>query len=63
MTLDLEELRRFAEDYTAAWCSMDPARVAAHYAVAGSLAINGGSPAVGRAAITATAQGFCTALP
>ncbi len=63
MALDPERLRRFAEDYTAAWCSMDPARVAAHFAPAGFLAINGGSPAVGRDAITATAQGFYTALP
>ena len=57
------KLRRFAEDYTAAWCSMDPVRVAAHYAHDGSLAINGGAPAVGRAAIAETARGFYTALP
>lgn len=63
MTDDPEQLRRFAEDYTAAWCSKDPARVAAHYAPNGSLAINGGEAAVGRDAITATAQGFYTALP
>jgi nuclear transport factor 2 (NTF2) superfamily protein len=63
MTLDPEKLRRFAEDYTAAWCSLDPSRVAAHFAPNGSLAINGGAPAVGRNAITATAQGFYTALP
>jgi nuclear transport factor 2 (NTF2) superfamily protein len=58
-----EKLRRFAEGYTAAWCSMDPRRVAAHFAENGSLAINGRTPAVGRDAITATAQGFYTALP
>ena len=29
MTPDLEQLRGFAEDYTAAWCSMDPVAVAA----------------------------------
>jgi uncharacterized protein (TIGR02246 family) len=58
-----EQLRRFAEDYTAAWCSMDPDRVAAHYAPAGSLAINGGRPAVGREAIAAAARSFYTALP
>lgn len=46
-------LRRY---YTAAWCSMDPVRVAAHFAPNGSLAINGGTPAVGRNAITATAH-------
>jgi nuclear transport factor 2 (NTF2) superfamily protein len=63
MSPDPETLRRFAEDYTAAWCSMDPGRVAAHFAQEGSLAINGGPPAVGRDAITATAQGFYAALP
>ncbi len=42
---------------------MDPARVAAHYAPGGSLAINGGAPSVGRVAITATARSFYTALP
>ncbi len=63
MSSDPEKLRRFAEDYTAAWCSMDPSRVAAHFAPDGSLAINDGEPAVGRDAITATAQGFYTALP
>jgi hypothetical protein len=51
MTPDPGKLRRFAEDYTAAWCNMDPVRVAAHYAPDGSLAINGGTPAVGREAI------------
>jgi uncharacterized protein (TIGR02246 family) len=63
MSPDPETLRRFAEDYAEAWCSMDPRRVAAHFAPDGSLAINGGAPAVGRDAITATAQGFYTALP
>jgi nuclear transport factor 2 (NTF2) superfamily protein len=63
MPPDPQQLRRFAEDYTAAWCSMDPSQVAGHYAPNGSLAINGGAPAVGREAITTTAQGFYTALP
>lgn len=63
MSPNPEMLRRFAEDYTAAWCSLDPRRVAAHYTLDGSLAINGGAPAVGRDAITATAKGFYAALP
>ena len=63
MTADPEQLRAFAERYTAAWCSMDPAAVAAHYAPEGSLAINGGAPAVGRDAITAVAASFYEALP
>ena len=63
MTPDPDQLRSFAKDYTAAWCSKDPAAVAAHYAPEGSLAINGGAPAVGRDALTAVAAGFYEALP
>jgi uncharacterized protein (TIGR02246 family) len=58
-----DALQAFAEDYTAAWCSMDPAKVAAHFAPNGSLQVNDGAPAVGRDAITETARGFYEALP
>jgi uncharacterized protein (TIGR02246 family) len=61
--VDEVALRKFAEDYAAAWRSMDPTRVAAHFAPNGSLAVNDAAPAVGRDAIAATAQGFYTALP
>jgi uncharacterized protein (TIGR02246 family) len=57
------DLRDFARRYTAAWCSGDPASVAAHYAHDGSLTINDGEPSVGRAAITDAAQSFMTAFP
>jgi len=60
---DPKRLRSFAEDYTAAWCSMDPAAVAAHFTPTGSLAINGGAPALGRDALTAVAASFYEALP
>lgn len=63
MTPDPKQLRAFAEDYTAAWCSMDPEEVAAHFTPDGSLAINGGPPAVGREALTAVAAGYYEALP
>ena len=63
MALDPEQLRGFAEDYTVAWCSMDPDAVAAHYAPEGSLAVNGGPPAVGRDALTAVAAAFYEDLP
>lgn len=58
-----EVLQAFAEAYTAAWCSMDPAQVAAHFARNGSLQVNDGTPAIGRDAITETAAGFYEALP
>jgi hypothetical protein len=63
MALDRNQLRDFARHYTGAWCSQDPTRVAAHYATGGSLTINAGSPAVGRAAITEVARSFMTAFP
>lgn len=63
MTTDAETLRDFGTRYTVAWCSQDAARVAAFFGERGSLAINGGAPAVGRAAIAASAQGFMTAFP
>lgn len=59
----LDPVRKMATSYTAAWCSQDPASVAAHYAEDGSLAINAGTPAVGRSAITEAARAFMTSLP
>ncbi len=56
-------LQEFAVRYTAAWCSQQAASVAAHFAEQGSLTINAGAPAVGREAITASAQAFMTAFP
>jgi uncharacterized protein (TIGR02246 family) len=63
MDLDERQLREFAERYTEAWCSGDPARVAAHYAPGGSLTINGGTASVGRPAITEAAKSFMDAFP
>lgn len=56
-------LREFATTYTAAWCSQNAASVASFFGENGSLKINEGQPSVGRAAITAAAQGFMTAFP
>lgn len=61
--MDLETMQEIAARYTAAWCSQDPASVAAFFAADGSLRINEGEPAVGREAITASAAGFMTAFP
>jgi uncharacterized protein (TIGR02246 family) len=63
MRLDSDRLLDFARRYTEAWCSQDPARVAEHYASQGSLTINGGTPSVGRTAITEAARSFMTAFP
>ncbi len=61
--MDAAAMKAFATRYTAAWCSKNAASVAAHFAERGSLTINAGTPAVGRTAIIASAQGFMTAFP
>jgi ketosteroid isomerase-like protein len=57
------DMKQFAIRYTAAWCSQNPASVAAFFAEDGSLKINDGAPNVGRTAITEAAQSFMTAFP
>jgi hypothetical protein len=49
----------FARSYTEAWCSNDPARVAAHYAPDGTVAINGAAPTP----ILDVAESFMAAFP
>ena len=56
-------MKSFATRYTAAWCSRDPASVAAFFAENGSLTINDSAPSVGRAAITEAARGFMRDFP
>src|SRR5216110_2706345 len=58
-----DELTRFAERYAKAWCSQNPESVAAFFAQRGSISINKGPPAVGRAAIAREAQAFMTTFP
>jgi SnoaL-like polyketide cyclase len=60
---DLGELTKFATRYAKAWCSQNPASVAASFAENGSISINNGPPAVGRAAIAKEAQAFMTTFP
>lgn len=58
------EIQDFAVRYTKAWCSQEPEQVASFFSVpSGSLKVNDGAPAVGRAAITEVARGFMTAFP
>lgn len=56
-------IRTLASDYTAAWNSLDPDRMAAHFSAEGSLTINGGTPAVGRAAISQAAADYMSSFP
>jgi steroid delta-isomerase-like uncharacterized protein len=63
MMNDLAELTKFAQRYAEAWCSQNPESVAAFFAKNGSLSVNDGPPAVGRAAIAEVARGFMRDLP
>ena len=57
------DIRDFGLRYAAAWCSQDPSRVAACYSPDGSLSVNDGPAAVGRAGVTEVARGFMTTFP
>ncbi len=48
---NLQSIRAFNESSTAAWCSQNPASVAACYEENGSLQVNEDAPAVSRDAI------------
>src|SRR5437868_6115968 len=60
---DLAGLMKFATRYAEAWCSQNPKSVAAFFAENGSLCVNDGLPAVGRAAIAEVARGFMRDFP
>jgi nuclear transport factor 2 (NTF2) superfamily protein len=59
MAHDEAHVREFARSYADAWCSHDPARVAAHYVPGGTIAINGGEATE----ITEVARSFIAAFP
>jgi hypothetical protein len=58
-----DELTKFAQRYAKAWCVQNPKSVAAFFAENGSLSVNDGPPAVGRAAIAEEARGFRRTFP
>jgi steroid delta-isomerase-like uncharacterized protein len=58
-----EQLREFAQRYAKAWCSQNPESVAAFFTERGSIRINNGPTAVGRAAIAKEAEAFMTTFP
>src|SRR3981081_2115009 len=58
-----DELTAFAKRYAEAWCSQNPESVAAFHAENGSLSVNDGPPAVGRAAIAKEARAFMATFP
>ena len=60
---NVDQLNDMAQRYTAAWCAKDPAGVAAFFAEAGSMSINGGAAAVGREEIAAIVSSFIASFP
>ena len=58
-----DELTEFARRYAQAWCSHNPERVASFFSENGSLSVNEGAAAVGRAAIAEEARGFMRTFP
>jgi hypothetical protein len=60
---DLTDLKNFAKRYVNAWCSQNPNKVGACFAENGSITVNDGPPAVGRAAIAEIARGFMRDFP
>jgi nuclear transport factor 2 (NTF2) superfamily protein len=59
MAQDHKQIEELARSYTEAWCSRDPARVAAHYVAGGMIAINGGDAI----SIADVAAAFIAAFP
>jgi len=58
-----DNLTEFAQLYAEAWCSQNPEKVASFFAEDGSLIVNDGPTAVGRAAIAEIAREFMTTFP
>jgi hypothetical protein len=58
-----DNLTEFAKRYAEAWCGRRPEKVSAFFAENGSLKVNNGAHAVGRAAIAEIARDFMRDLP
>ena len=61
--MQADRLEEIADDYTRAWNSGAPDAVAAFYAEAGHIAINGAAPWEGREGVAAMAAGFFADVP
>ena len=56
-------IRKMAERYTDAWCSRSATAVASFFDEQGQSTVNGGPPAIGRAAIASEMQAFFADFP
>jgi len=61
--MNQEQLLKFSKDYTAAWCSRNPEKIAEYFSPKGFLAINGGEPALGTGAIIESVRAFIIEFP
>lgn len=60
---EYKKMVAFGKDYTAAWNSKDPAKVASFYAINGTLTVNQGTPAEGTEALTNLVNSYMEAFP
>lgn len=60
---EYEKMVEFGEQYTAAWNSKNPEKMASFYAEDGSLTVNNGTPAIGREQLAAIANSYMEAFP
>jgi len=60
---DYNKMLEFGKNYTEAWNSKEPAKMASFYAEDGELTVNNGTPAIGRQQLAETAQSYMEAFP
>ncbi|MCO5723894.1 YybH family protein [Robiginitalea marina] len=60
---EYDKMVEFGQNYTDAWNSKQPEKMASFYAEDGMLAVNNGKPAVGRKQIAETARSYMEAFP
>jgi len=60
---DYEKMVEFGENYTAAWNSKKPEKMALFYAENGILTVNNGTPAIGQKQLTETSKSYIDAFP
>lgn len=59
----MDKMVKFGQEYTDAWNSKVPEKMAAFYAEDGTLIVNNGTPAVGRKQLAETAKSYMDAFP
>ena len=60
---ELDKMVEFGQEYTDAWNSKVPEKMASFYAEDGTLTVNNGTPAVGRKQLAETAKSYMEAFP